>query len=352
MTSRVWLPLLYKNAFRVSLSRMHIASGVTAFMPISDLLGLTQHAIFGRRIAETKLAGPPIFILGHWRSGTTLLHELLGLDDRYASPTTFECFAPTNFLLTETIISKYFNWLIPNRRPMDNMKAGWSLPQEDEFALMNLGAPTPYLRLVFPCHEYPFQATLASDGFTAKELERWKELFDWFLKALTYKTKKPLILKSPPHTGRIGILKSLYPDAKFVHIVRDPRKLFPSTMKMWNSLDQVQSIQVGEYQARLKEFVLKSMTTMYTSFERDRIGLPDTQLIDVHYEDLAKDAVSVCKKIYSQLELTGFERIEPLLQNRTQQEKEYQTNRFGPAPDEEAKIMTAWHSYATKYGYA
>ncbi len=352
MTSRVWFPLLYKNSFKVSLSRLHIASGVSAFMPILDGLGLTQDAIFGRRIANTKLAGPPVFILGHWRSGTTLLHELLTLDDRYASPTTFECFAPTNFLLTETIISKYFNWLIPNRRPMDNMKAGWSLPQEDEFALMNLGAPTPYLRLVFPCHGYPYQSTLASDGFTPEELVRWKSLFGWFLKALTYKTQKPLILKSPPHTGRIGILKSLYPDAKFIHIVRDPRKLFPSTMKMWNSLDKVQSIQVGEYQASLKEFVLKSLKTMYDSFERDRIGLPESQLVDVHYEELVRDPVAVCKQIYQQLEMTGFDRIEPLLQNRMQQEKEYKTNRFGTAPEEEAEIMTAWHSYATKYGYA
>ncbi len=352
MPSRVWLPLLVKNSFRVSLSKLHIASGVTAFMPMSDLLGLAQHAIFGRRIAATRLAGPPLFILGHWRSGTTFLHELLGLNDRYASPTTYQCFAPLHFLLSESIVAKYGNWLIPNRRPMDNMKAGWALPQEDEFALMNLGAPTPYLRLVFPCHDYPFQSTLASNGFSPEELERWKYLFDWFLKALTFKTKKPLILKSPPHTGRLGILKSMYPDAKFVHIVRDPRKLFPSTMKMWNSLDQVQSIQVGEYQNKLKDFVLGSLTTMYTSFEKDRVGLSEQQLIDVRYEDLAKDPVQVCKQIYQQLQLKDFEIIEPLLQNRTLQEKEYQTNRFGAIPGEESEIMTAWQDYAAKYGYA
>ena len=91
---------------------------------------------------------------------------------------------------------------------------------------------------------------------------------------------------------------------------------------------------------------------MYDSFERDRVGLPESQLIDVRYEELARDPVSVCKQIYQQLEMTGFERIEPLLQNRTQQEKEYKTNLFGSAPEEEAEIMTAWHSYATKYGYA
>jgi len=320
-------------------------------MPISQVLGMLQHCLFGKRIAETRLAGPPLFILGHWRSGTTMLHELLGLDERYASPTTYQCFAPSHFLLTEGLVSGYGNWLIPNRRPMDNMKAGWSLPQEDEFALMNLGAPTPYLRVMFPCHEFPFQETLAADGFAPQDLERWRFLFDWFLKALTYKTNKPLILKSPPHTGRLGILKAMYPDAKFVHIVRDPRKLFPSTMKLWRSLDQVQSIQVGEYEDRLKAFVLKSLTTMYDSFEKDRLGLPPNQFIDVRYEELAKDPVSVCGRIYQQLELSGYETLKPLLENRALQEKEYQTNRFGITPEEESEIMSAWSSYAARYGY-
>ncbi|MFO0942478.1 MAG: hypothetical protein U0930_17205 [Pirellulales bacterium] len=37
---------------------------------------------------------------------------------------------------------------------MDEMAAGWLLPQEDEFALMNLGIPSPYLRIAFPhCQE-------------------------------------------------------------------------------------------------------------------------------------------------------------------------------------------------------
>ena len=172
MPSRVWLPLLFNNSFRVSLSRLHIASGVTAFMPVSDLLGLAQHCIYGRRIAQTQLAGPPLFVRGHWRSGTTLLHELLGLDDRFASPTTFQCFAPSHFLLTESVVSNYGNWLIPNRRPMDNMKAGWSFPQEDEFALMNLGAPTPYLRIASLREELPGTPILALTASATTEVQK------------------------------------------------------------------------------------------------------------------------------------------------------------------------------------
>jgi LPS sulfotransferase NodH len=352
MPSRIWFSQLAKNGFRVSPSRLHIALGVSAFMPFSDLLALAQHCVHGRAIARTELAGPPIFVLGHWRSGTTLLHELLTLDSRFASPTTYECFAPSHFLLTESWVTRFGGWLIPSKRPMDNMKAGWALPQEDEFALMNLGAPTPYLRVMFPCEKFPFQNTLNSSGFGVEELERWKYLLDWFLRALTYKSGKPLILKSPPHTGRLGILKAMYPEAKFVHIVRDPRKLFPSTMKLWNSLDQVQGLQVGEYNAKLKNFVFSSLQSMYESFESDRAMMRDDQLIDLRYEDLAIDPVSAVRQVYEQLGLSSFETIEPLLLERKQQGKEYKTNRFGADPIEEAEIMSAWHDYATRYGYA
>jgi len=157
-----WISLLAKNRFRVSLSRLHIAIGVTCFTPFTDLMALIQHVIFGRAIARTPLVGAPIFVLGHWRSGTTLLHEYLSLDERFASPTTFQCFAPWHFLLTEGLVTRFGGFLLPDKRPMDNMKAGWALPQEDEFALMNLGAPTPYLRILFPHHPVPFEDTLAT----------------------------------------------------------------------------------------------------------------------------------------------------------------------------------------------
>jgi omega-hydroxy-beta-dihydromenaquinone-9 sulfotransferase len=352
MPSRIWFRELARNRFQLSLSRLHLTLGVTSFMPMSDLLSLMQHVVHRKAILRTELAGPPIFVLGHWRSGTTLLHELLTLDDRYASPTTYQCFAPSHFLMSEGLVTKYGSWLIPNKRPMDNMKAGWTLPQEDEFALMNLGAPTPYLRLMFPRNEFPYKNTLSSSGFTEEQLREWKRLFDWFLRALTYKTGKPLILKSPPHTGRLGILKQMYPDAKFIHIARDPRKLFPSTMKLWKSLDRVQALQAGEDEPRLRQFVFDSLRTMYDAFERDRIGIPPNQITDVRYEELAHDQMGVIRKVYETLELPDFDRIEPLMMARVQQEKEYKTNRFGEDPQEEALIMHEWRAYADRYGYS
>ncbi len=66
---------------------------------------------------------------------------------------------------------KYGSWLIPDKRPMDNMRASWTLPQEDEFALMNLGAPTPYSLIAFINSEVPWQNFIDMQGLS---LATWR----------------------------------------------------------------------------------------------------------------------------------------------------------------------------------
>ena len=105
-----------------------------------------------------------MFIIGHWRSGTTYLHELMSLDARFFSPTTYQCFAPHHFLVSQWLIARYLGFLMPKQRPMDNMAAGWDRPQEDEFALLTLGAPTPYLRMAFPNDPPPYGEFLNMQG--------------------------------------------------------------------------------------------------------------------------------------------------------------------------------------------
>jgi hypothetical protein len=351
MPAKVWFSNLARNRFDVSRSRLHYALGVSCFCPMTSMLAIAQKLGWSRAIAKTKLEQPPIFILGHWRSGTTLLHEYLGLDPRFASPTTYQCFAPWHFLLTEGMVTRYGNWLLPDRRPMDNMKAGWALPQEDEFALMNLGAPSPYLRLMFPNHPVPYTETLDSDRFSPADLQAWRRQLEWFVKALTYKTRKQLLLKSPPHTGRIGILRQMYPDSKFIHIVRDPRKLYPSTMKLWNSLDENQALQSPTDQSMLQAFVLDSLVSMYQAFDGDRASVPDNQIIDVRYEQFVAKPVQTLEAIYKHLDLGPCEQVRSNWESKSDQEQGYQTNKLQIDPQQEAIILDRWSDYARKYGY-
>ncbi len=72
-------------------------------------------------IRATTIEHPPIFILGHFRSGTTRLHELMSKDARLVAPTVYQCFAPRVFLHREEAISAQFGRL-QLRRPMDSVK--------------------------------------------------------------------------------------------------------------------------------------------------------------------------------------------------------------------------------------
>jgi LPS sulfotransferase NodH len=345
------LSLLVRNRFSVAIVRMPMVFLLLLITPWNDLLYFIQTLRFGRRIKEAQLKAPPLFVVGHWRSGTTLLHELLSLDERWASPSTYQCFAPWHFLETEWWMTRFGNFLMPDKRPMDNMKAGWMLPQEDEFAMMNLGCDSPYLRIAFPKRGPVFQELL--DGSSVSD-EQWKpfaEKFTWFLKTLTVRHDKPLILKSPTHTGRLGRFHDMFPGSLFIHISRDPRKLFPSTVRLWESLDNVQGLQYPVSDQEYEDLVLDSFQRMYNGYFAYRDKIPASQLIEIRYEDLVADPIHHLEQLYQKLGWDGFESMRPTLESRMQQDRDYQVNRHSMSAEQESKVRSVCEKYMRLYGY-
>ena len=167
-----WLRLLGRNHFAVQPPYWYIAAIATGSSVLHETLRGLQYAWFGDKIDRTPIPHAPLFIIGHWRTGTTLLHELLILDDRHTSPNTYQCLAPHHFLLTEQLFKRLFWFLMPSRRPMDNMPMSWDRPQEDEFALCLLGQPSPYATIAFPNH--PPQDQLAFDLETSAGPGSWE----------------------------------------------------------------------------------------------------------------------------------------------------------------------------------
>jgi len=323
---------------------------ITQCTVFNSLLAGLQSLIYGKRISETEITEPPVFIVGHWRSGTTHLHELMSCDDRFAWSSTYECFAPHHFLLTGGLLPKFLWFLLPSKRPMDNMAAGFERPQEDEFALVALGAPTPYTRMAFPNNEPEFVELLNMKDVDPDVMSRFQNCMKWFLKALTFKKKKRLILKSPPHTGRIGVLAEMFPGARFVHISRDPRALFPSNMRLWKSLDVAQALQKPNHD-ELDEMVFSFFETMYEGYERQRVEIDDAHLLEIRYEDLVADPVGQVQAIYEKLELGDFEKMKPTLQTYLDSQKSYQPNVHELAPEIEEKIKDRWGGYMERFGY-
>lgn len=348
MTFGTWMRFLAHHRLAVGPTALHIVSGVTPISMGNSIAAIAQQAIYGRRIAQTKIP-PPIFIIGHWRTGTTLLHELMVQDDRFTFPTTYECYAPRQSLTTAWCVTRFFKFLFPARRPMDNMAIGWGHPQEDEFALCNLGVGSPYERLAFPNDSLgdPF---LDMQGVSPEALARWKEALVRFLQTITVRTNKPIVLKSPPHTARIGLLAEMFPGAKFVHIVRNPYTVYSSTVKLWPSLINLQALQRPRYD-RLQEYVYSSFERMYRAFNEQKDRVPPQDLCEVRYEDLVRDPVAQMEAVYDHLRLGGFERARPKIEAHMEAQKDYQTNRHQLAAEVQAEVARRWGPFMRQYGY-
>ncbi len=348
MTLGIWFRLLLDNRFAVSWKRWHMAIAITFVAAGNSIAAAMQSLVYWRGIPDDR-DSQPIFILGHWRSGTTLLHEMLIRDPRFGFPTTYECLAPSHFLISSWI-APLLRFLIPSIRPMDNMPAGMEHPQEDEFALCNLGAGSPYTMLAFPNNPRHDAGFLDFVGVTPEECSRWQRLFQWFAQRVAHRAKKQLVFKSPPHTARIKQLVEMYPRAKFVHIVRDPLAVYPSTTRLWRSLCLVQGLQIPT-NVGLEEEVLATFCRMYDSFDRERTLIAAGNFYELRYEDLVANPYQEVEKLYQVLELGDFESMRPHLTSYLESQKSYQTNKHNLNPEMVTKLADRWGPYMRRYGY-
>ena len=94
-----------------------LATTVTIASLFNSLASGVERAIFERKANSFRLKRQPLFLIGHWRSGTTFLHELLAQDDQFYAPTTYQCMQPHHFLFTESWVKPVFSVLIPQSTP-------------------------------------------------------------------------------------------------------------------------------------------------------------------------------------------------------------------------------------------
>ncbi len=345
-----WLRVLAWHRGAIQLRQLHRVLGVAFWGVANSVATLASNLIYGRRIKHTAIQEPPIFILGHWRSGTTLLHELMVLDKRFGYPTTYACMAPNHFLVSWPFAYKFLGFLLPEKRPMDNMETGWDRPQEEEFAFCNMGMPSPYWQIAFPNQPPRFADYLTLEGLPAVEVERWQRQFRWFLQAVTALDPRPLVLKSPTHTGRIKTLLAMFPNAKFVHIVRDPYAVFSSTVHLWKRLYEQYGMQTPTFDG-LEDHVLDTFFEMYDAFDREQSLIPPGNFSEVRYEDLVRDPVEQIRRVYDEIGLEGFADVRSEIERYQAAHVNYQTNRFELPEEVRKRVASRWRNFIERHGY-
>lgn len=347
-----WMKLLVHNRFAVSPSRWPIAASVTLTSALNSFSSVFEQLMWSHSARRTKLSEPPLFVIGHWRSGTTLLHELLVLDSRHTYPNTYQCFEPMHFLWTEWFVPPLMAWALPSKRPMDDMQTGWERPQEDEFALVNLGLPSPYLAWAFPNHGPVADDYLDLQALSETQRNEWKRKWFQFVQKVALRNPGRIVLKSPTHTARLKTILEVFPDARFVHIVRDPLALFPSTVRLWRSLSEVQGMQTFGDAHWIEGHVLDTFVRMYERFEQDRELIPPGRLCDVHYEALVADPVGQMREVYRQLDLGDFSRVEGSIAEYELKARNYRTNEYMMPADVADRVRRRWAPYFQRYGYS
>ena len=348
-----YFSLLRENRFQIHPLKYPMTVLVGGCTVLNSCAAATQRVLMHKKITNTQIEHPPIFVIGHWRSGTTLMHELLSLDDRFAFPNTLDTFTPNHFLVTRHILGPLLSLLLPKRRPMDDMSIRVDSPQEDDFALCAYGAPTPYRRVAFPNRKGRDHLQLnLSLAEPAQRVELQKAL-EHYIKSLTIRyDSRRLVLKSPPHTGRVKQLAQWFPQAKFIHLSRHPYKVVASTMRLWKLLDDLQSFQVPKYDdSWLKNYIFECKDLMYQSYFSQRDSLPKNQLAEVRFESLLEDPVGVMKGVYDQLELGGYEAAEGSVKNYFEVRKNHKIRTAGIESEFAEDINHHWREYMEAFGY-
>ncbi|NLG49317.1 MAG: sulfotransferase [Chloroflexi bacterium] len=350
MTAGTWWKMLRENRFAISPRYIPRAVTATFITLMNSLRRNVDHAVNGGRFDDVELQ-PPLFILGHWRSGTTLLHNLLSVDERWAYPTIHQVLNPRTFLTTEDVAIRYFAQRPTNTRAMDNMTITPGSPGEDEFALSAISLRSPLIAWNFPRRDEWYDRYLTLQDIPPEELQEWKDTFLWFLRKVTYKYQRPLMLKSPTHTARVRVLLDLFPEARFVHIHRNPYRVFQSTKNLYE-----RGIPRGYLQeppdGSVEEGIIRRYRVMYDAFFRDRELIPQGHYHEVCFEELEQDMIGQVAGIYEGLGLDGFSQVRPKLEAYVASIADYQKTSHKSLPEAiRQRLSQEWRPCFEEWGY-
>jgi omega-hydroxy-beta-dihydromenaquinone-9 sulfotransferase len=350
ITAGDWLRLLRQNRFSVDAAYWHRAAFVTLASVMNSWARRKEERLFGTHVAETEVP-PPLFILGHWRSGTTHLHNLLACDPQFAFANTYQVVNPHTFLTTEETNARRFAWMVPETRPMDAMELNFGSPQEDEFAPCLTSLRSLYLGISFPRAEDAYARYLTFENVPAAEIAEWKAALLAFVKKLTFKYRRPLVLKSPPHTARIRLLLELFPDAHFVHIHRHPYQVFGSCRHYHDTAVWYSYLQKPD-RSLVDGRIIRRYSELHDAFFSQRGLIPPERFHETSFDELDRDPIGTVHTIYQKLGLGGFDTFEPELRRYVASLAGYRKNRFPELePAMRATLAREWNRSFEEWNY-
>jgi len=292
-----------------------------------------------------------IFIVGHWRSGTTFLHNLMSQAEDATYVTTYQTVFP-NFMGSQWLFRPVMKWVMPNRRPADNVKLNVDFPQEEEFALSAMNPHTYYRFMYFPKYYdrfYRESVTFETMSETDKA-QFTRDYCDLVHMAHWNRPRDTMIIKNPVHTARMPYLAKEFPDAKFIHIHRNPYTVFRSSLKFFTKL-----LPTLWFEAVSDEFIQEMILDIYVRMYKDYYNsieqLPDLNLYELKFEEFEQDPFGHLKDMYSSLDLGDFNASSAKFQDYLDLKKSYKKNVYAFPENLVEVVDERWGEYVDKWGY-
>jgi omega-hydroxy-beta-dihydromenaquinone-9 sulfotransferase len=316
----------------------------------SSLFSLIDKKRYAKSLGTIEKIPPPIFIIGHWRTGTTLLHKLMSLDPNLKAPTLFDVAIPDGFLSSYHFYRPIMQFMVSPHRPMDMVKMGIDEPQEDEYAIFRLTGFSPLERLIFP--ESPRYFLSNCDSFLPdrEKQAEWEKSLLLFYKKLYHLSGKTIVSKNPFNSLRINELRKIFPDARFIHIYRHPYKVIPSTVNMFDIVQKQNCLNKNGVKPTIAE-VSEVYNNIMAVIRRDLSALPPEYYHEIRFEHFEPDPVRSLRSLYQAMNMEFSEEFEKKVRAYLSEVKNYQKNEFHLTDEEKNTISSSLEDHMKYYRY-
>jgi len=347
----IWIRLLIENKFRISPCYIPQALLITLLSLVFFPFALLERLIFALPIRKQQ-PQTPLFILGHWRSGTTYLQNLLS---RYPG---FGFFDPVNTImvhnakLLKPILTPILKSQLIGARPMDNLEYKLDLPMEEVYALTNSSTLSFIHMLAFPRRAAHYISTAFVEKLSPSDQNRWKKTYRYLIKKQSLTCHgKPLVLKSPSNTACSGVLYEMFPDACFVHIHRNPYEVVASTIHTFQKIFNNMTLQDPPELSEIEDKALKLFKDIFEQLFKDMEKIPADRMLEVSYEEFEKDPLYHLEQIFNKFSLGDFSEAKPCFQKHIDEQKNYKKNKLSMEPRLIERINNELGFYFDHYGY-
>jgi omega-hydroxy-beta-dihydromenaquinone-9 sulfotransferase len=326
---------------------------------VTSMLGQAERWFYQRKLQAYRPQHPPLFILGHWRSGTSFLQATLAQAPDYTHFNKFQALFPRSFLLTRRSLKPLIDYTLNHLGPVQAWRKRIShdfqsldSAAEIEVALVNQMSPYSFhWGQVFPQNwQYYFDRYLFMEGISQREYHAWQRAVLHLNKKVNYlHPEKRLLVKNPGDTARVRHLLKLYPEARFIFIHRNPYDVFYSNIKLWKLILASLAVQ-DTSEAQIKVAIRYIYRRMHERYLEDRALIPPEQRVEIDYESFRLAPVDTLAEVYEHLRLPGFDEHQAGFQAYADSQQ-YRPSRYVYLREDITQLNQEWGHIFEALGY-